>query len=378
MITVLDKRECCGCGACAQRCPHQCITMREDDEGFLYPYINHSLCKDCGLCNSVCPVLLQDKPLTPIKVYAARNKDIQEQMQSSSGGIFVHMAKNILRCGGVVFGAKYNSQWEVEHGYIEDITEIPVLMRSKYVQSRIGNAYKEVECFLKQGRKVLFVGVPCQVSGLKRFLRKEYGNLYLVDIICHGVPSPAVWRGYIKETVNTEELVDVNFRDKKGFSWQKYGMTFIHSNSKEGSTAKNNLFFKGYLHNLFLRPSCYSCPSKSSRSHADITIGDFWGVKKISRSLFDKKGVSMIILNSMHGLDILDNTQLIISETPIDTSLSLNPSYSTCPVSPTQRDSFFEDFISNKYTTCMSISRNLKHYSFMDRLFVVLNNLIKH
>lgn len=201
MIDILDKKDCCGCSSCVQRCPKQCITLKEDNEGFLYPIVNKEICISCGLCEKVCPVLSQGEPRKPLKVYAAKNQDEEIRRQSSSGGVFTLLAEQVIREGGVVFGAIFDENWEVKHDFAETIEGLAPFRGSKYVQSRIDDNYKKAERFLNQGRKVLFSGTPCQIAGLKRFLRNEYDNLLTVDFVCHGVPSPGVWRQYLKETV---------------------------------------------------------------------------------------------------------------------------------------------------------------------------------
>ncbi len=185
MINLAKKEDCCGCNACAQRCPKSCITMQADSEGFLYPQINAQLCNNCGLCEKVCPVINQGNCRKPLKVYAAINKNEYIRIASSSGGVFSALAQKTLSNGGVVFGAAFNKEWGVEHIYIDSTEELKELRGSKYVQSNIGNTYKEAEKFLKQGREVLFSGTPCQIAALKLYLRKEYNNLTTIDIVCH-------------------------------------------------------------------------------------------------------------------------------------------------------------------------------------------------
>lgn len=199
MIDIKDKKLCCGCNACVQRCPKQCISVQKDEEGFLYPIVDLSICIDCGLCEKVCLVLNQGSERNPIEVFAAVNKDDSIRMQSSSGGIFTALAEQIIQEKGVVFGARFDEKWEVKHDYTETIEGLKAFRGSKYVQSRIGDTFSKAEFFLKAGRKVMFTGTPCQIAGLRLFLRKEYENLLAVDIICHGVPSPLVWRKYLGE-----------------------------------------------------------------------------------------------------------------------------------------------------------------------------------
>jgi coenzyme F420-reducing hydrogenase beta subunit len=201
LMEGIDKQACCGCGACAQKCPTGCIIMQEDTEGFLYPEIDKKSCVGCKVCEEVCPSVHPKEPRTPLRVYAAKNKDEAVRLESSSGGIFTVLAEKIIDRKGVVFGARFNEDWEVIHSYVETKEKLSVFRGSKYVQSRIGESYKQAEEFLKAGRFVLFSGTPCQIAGLKLFLKKEYENLVTVDLICHGVPSPGVWRKYLDEFI---------------------------------------------------------------------------------------------------------------------------------------------------------------------------------
>lgn len=197
MIDILDKQKCCGCSACMQRCPKQCIAMQEDSEGFCYPIVDRNACIACGLCEKVCPMLNPYKARKPLEVHAAINRDEQIRRESSSGGIFTLLAEQTIRKGGVVFGARFDGNWEVRHDWCENIEGLGQFRGSKYVQSRIGACYRQAEIFLKSGRSVLFSGTSCQIAGLHRFLGKSYDNLLSVDVICHGVPSPLVWLSLI-------------------------------------------------------------------------------------------------------------------------------------------------------------------------------------
>ena len=242
MIDIKEKNNCCGCSACVQICPKQCISMAADNEGFLYPQVNSAICIDCGLCEKVCLVINQSAPREPLVVYAAKNNNEDIRLKSSSGGIFTLLAEKVIEEGGVVFGAKFDADWNVIHDYTETIEGLAAFRGSKYVQSIIGDNFKTAKQFLNNGRKVLFSGTPCQIAGLKKYLRKEYDNLLTVDVVCHGVPSPMVWRDYLdykrakraagKNTVSSSlkelpVITGISFRDKtKG--WKKYGFRICY------------------------------------------------------------------------------------------------------------------------------------------------------
>lgn len=289
MIQITEKYKCCGCEACAQKCPRQCIQMRTDEEGFWYPEVNKVECIECGLCEKVCPVINQNEDKRPLKLYAAINPDIEVRQKSSSGGIFSLLAQYILSEEGVVFGARLNNKQEVVHDYCETLEGLSVFRGSKYVQSRIGNSYKQAETFLKAGRKVLFSGTSCQIAGLHKYLRKEYENLLTIDVVCHGVPSPLVWRKYCDEILLKKKGVEntikqqsasnirISFRDKSN-GWKNYNMLVKNENDilyKE--CFRENPFMRIFLRNISLRPSCYACPAKSGKSGSDITLADFLG-----------------------------------------------------------------------------------------------------
>lgn len=317
MIDIKDKKLCCGCNACVQRCPKQCISVQEDEEGFLYPIVDLSVCIDCGLCEKVCPVLNQGSERNPIEAFAAVNKDDSIRMQSSSGGIFTALAEQIIQEKGVVFGARFDEKWEVKHDYTETIEGLKAFRGSKYVQSRIGDTFSKAEFFLKAGRKVMFTGTPCQIAGLRLFLRKEYENLLAVDIICHGVPSPLVWRKYLGEKTQQgglESIQSISFRNKNT-GWKSYSFQIEydknHLKSSFSEYASQNIFMKGFLADLYLRPSCYACPTKKLKSGSDITLGDFWGIQHIKPELDDDKGLTAIIINTKKGEVIIENLPLI-------------------------------------------------------------------
>lgn len=359
MISITNKQDCCGCHACASVCAKRSITMQEDNEGFLYPVVDANTCTDCGLCEKVCPVINQDKPRKPLKVYAAKNRNEEIRRQSSSGGIFTPLAEAVIRDGGVVFGAKFDKDWNVVHAWTDTIEGIADFRGSKYVQSTIGDTYREAREFLKQGRKVLFSGTPCQISGLRKFLRKGYDNLLIVDVVCHGVPSPLVWRKYLEETMErlraerdagkntvSSSLMDlpvitaISFRDKT-HGWKKFGFRLRYAASKAAGNSVSissndedstflqpflkNVFMKGFLKNLYLRPSCYACAARSGKSGSDISIADFWGVQNYYPEFDDDKGIGLVLVNTDKGRRAYEQTNADSIESTYEQGLMHNP-----------------------------------------------------
>lgn len=315
MIKITDKTNCCGCNACVQCCPKQCITMHQDEEGFDYPTVNKNDCIDCGLCENVCPVLNCGESKRPIKVYAAKNTNEETRLKSSSRGVFTTLAEDILHKGGVVFGVSFDQEWNAVHTYTENIEGLAAFRGSKYVQSKVGFSYKQVKSFLQNGREVLFTGTPCQIAGLKNFLRKDYPNLLTIEILCHGVPSPKVWQRYLAERkaqFQCNDICQISFRDKRN-GWAQFYMVI---NFKNGNlyTAPffNDTYFKGFLSNLYLRPSCYACKCKNGHANSDIVIADYWNINEALPEYNDNKGISLVLVNSPKGLSNINSLSTLI------------------------------------------------------------------
>lgn len=354
MIELKHKKDCCGCHACVSVCAHRAITMQSDVEGFLYPVVDRDLCTNCGLCEQACPVINQTSSRKPLKVYAAKSNDEELRRQSSSGGIFTLLAEAVIHEGGVVFGARFDGQWNVVHSWTDTPDGLVAFRGSKYVQSVIGNTYNEAKEFLRQGRKVLFTGTPCQIAGLKKFLRKDYDNLLTVDIICHGVPSPLVWQNYIDEMRTKGDIVDVSFRDKT-YGWAQYGFSLSYvspaanaSESLERHTSlfprSENIFMRGFLADLYLRPSCHACPSRSGKSCSDITLGDFWGVKSVHPVMNDDKGCSAVLIHSTKGQMVYDMLLKDDVESAYEYLLAENPSLEHDPKYTKYARQFWQQF----------------------------------
>ena len=298
IIEISNKKECSGCYACVSICPKRCISMQIDNEGFWYPLVDKNECIECGMCEKHCPVKKSKRNYRDIEGYAAINKNSTVQKRSSSGGVFTLLAEYVLENGGVVYGAAFDEEYMVRHIGVERIHELGKLQGSKYVQSQMGSIYLEVKEKLNRGKIVYFSGTPCQVDGLIAFLGKEYDNLICQDIICHGVPSPKIWKQYLKQ-FNIEKNAKILFRDKRT-GWESYSFT-IDQREKYTQRASENLYMKVFLNNLCLRPSCYQCHSKGNFRKSDITLGDFWGVEKVCSEMYNEKGTSLILINSEKG-----------------------------------------------------------------------------
>ena len=307
-ILLASLKDCTACTACVSVCPQGCISMHEDKEGFLQPRIDASLCIECHKCEKICPVINSDSINDDFetKVYAVSNKDDEVRAQSSSGGVFFPLARWVVEQGGVVFGARWNDKWEVVHDYAEDIDGVKAFMRSKYVQSVVGDTLRQAKQFLDAGRWVLYSGTPCQLGGLRAYLGKEYEKLIQVDLICHGVPSPGVWRSYLKDFFGNEKITDINFRDKRR-GWINF-QTAIETITREVcETQMENPYFRGFLTNVYLRNSCYDCRFKSEPRNTDITLADYWGAHLFCPEMCDDKGTSLILVHSPKGCEMLSN-----------------------------------------------------------------------
>lgn len=354
MITIKEKRECCGCGACVQVCPKQCICISADNEGFLYPQVDSTICTNCRLCEKVCPSLNVNGPIPPLIVYAAKCRNENIRMKSSSGGIFTLLAERIISEGGVVFGAKFDESWNVVHDYTETIAGLEAFRGSKYVQSVIGNNYRKAKQFLGEGRKVLFSGTPCQIAGLKKILKKEYTNLLTVDVVCHGTPSPLIWQDYLtyrrtrailKNKVELPQIADISFRDKTS-GWKNFGFKICFSDSCQITPFNKDLFMRGFLKNLYIRPSCYYCVARQGGSGSDISIADYWGAQSIHPELDDDKGVGLVLIYSKQGLTIFDqiknNITYIVSN--YDKAVKYNPCIVSSVEVPAYRNEFWKEY----------------------------------
>lgn len=346
MEQIIEKNKCTGCTACMNICPKHAISMVEDEEGFKHPVIDQDKCIDCGLCKKTCPVLNTVSNKSFNKCYVAYNKDKKSTLiKASSGNIFELVAKHILNENGIVIGAAFDNDNKLKHIAIADIKDLNKLKGSKYLQSDLNNIFSYIKENINV-KKILFVGVPCQVAGLKAYLKKDYDNLITIDLVCHGVPSPKLFAKYIKELEieNNAKVINYNFRDKVS-GWDTYSNTITFKNKHITELHNNNKYMKLFLTDIALRESCYDCNFKTGNKYSDITLGDFWGVKKYYPDMYNKNGVSAIIINTEKGNNIFniikDNT--IYKECKLEEIISGNPSLKISGKCPSKRNEFFKE-----------------------------------
>lgn len=350
MINVLDKHNCVGCRGCEQICPKHCISISTDSEGFKYPIVDIDKCIDCHLCEKVCPVLIDTDSKKPLMALGCKAKSEEIQLRSSSGGIFSIIAGEILSNNGLVYGASFDEEFRVKHICVDNIDDIDTLRRSKYVQSDTSDTFNSVKKNLEAGRVVLYCGTPCQIKGLKLFLRKQYDNLIAVDFVCHGVPSPKVWQDYLYGLCENEgmgiSVESVNFRSKSAGGWHNFALEF-HFKDKDGHiTTKvqhphDNPYHQLFSQDISLRPSCYKCPAKGFSSGSDLTLADFWGVQKVAPDFDDNNGVSLVFINTEKGKSLVDSLSIKRKEVDVASATKSNPSVYRSVSEPPRRVKFF-------------------------------------
>ena len=308
-----EQEHCCGCTACASICPNNCITIEtEENTGFHYPVLTKPEdCIHCNLCNQVCPNKKQFNVLhfvSNAKYIISSNDDIRKK--SASGGVFYHVAKWMIENNGMVCGARYDENFNVKHVIIDKQNEIETLMSSKYSESNLEGIFNKIKEILDNNRKILFAGTPCQVHGLKSFLRKEYENLITIDLLCYGIQSPKAWKKYREFiTANNKKIKSINMRDKSK-SWQDYSMKVVFDNGEVYTKTKNeDPYLRTYSKGLYIRTSCFECNLKAFPRKSDITIGDFWDIDKIMPKQNDGKGAGILFINTNRGQSIIDEIE---------------------------------------------------------------------
>lgn len=381
-IVSLDER-CCGCGACAAACPKSCISMEADAWGFPRPKVDASECIDCGRCASACPVLSPGHADEVCSVYWAKSKNDGELARSSSGGIFGLMASDVLASGGVVVGAAWNEdRRSVSHVIVDDPSGLDAVMRSKYVQSTVPlGVYQGVRQAIKEGRRVLFAGTGCQIAGLRGYLgfQADFDSLLTVDVVCHGVPSPALWDRWAayREASSGARLADVNMRSKTT-GWLSFSATYEYEAEKgsspmvESSVFRDDWYFKAFLSNACLRPSCFTCPVKRSCG-SDVTLADYWGVQSAHPEVDYSGGVSAVICNTAKGDAAFKAISIMLDSgsSTFEKVLAGNPSLTSSVHPYAHYDNFMSDVAAGR-----DIPELMRAYEFKPALFQRIRSLL--
>ena len=377
MITVDNKSKCTGCAACMNACPKKCIEMELDAEGFLYPVIDTLRCINCNLCNKVCHMenaFSRNQGYSCV-YYGAYNKSKEIKKDSSSGGIFWELAEHVIRKNGVVYGVELNDRFHVAHGRATNIRECEKFRKSKYLESNIRLTLIDVKKDLDEGHLVLFSGTPCQIAGLYSYINNDYDNLITCDVVCHGVPSKAVFNKYIDElNIKTnDKATSIVWRDKR-LGWKPNRVSIQFESGKEIiNTSSDNPYQRGFLQNLYLRPSCYKCPYAKLPRISDISLADFWGYDGDLKNT--NEGLSIVIISSDLGKKIfekvMDSCEVEeVTENYVKQKsrhVHRNPRYNK------NRDFFFKDF------NCLSFEQVRKKYispSLVRRCFTRLIKII--
>ena len=372
------RNQCSGCGACSVVCPRNCIEMTDDSEGFRYPIIEQAKCISCRKCETVCPIITSPYLSQGTTAVAAQNREELIRKESSSGGIFSALAEYVLNKGGLVCAAIYDEKQMVQHVFIDRLDGIGAARGAKYAQSRSEKCFLKIKDELQKNRYVLFIGTPCQTAGLYQYLGMKYKTLLLVDMICHGVPSPKVWEKYLQERKALDapqsEFQNINLRSKEsGWSHYSYSVKIQYRNGiVYRKLQEQDWYMRGFTQNLYLRPSCSECRFKGVERCSDLTLGDCWGIWDIAPEFDDNQGTSLLLIHSEKGRQVWMNVNSEFRTYPlsIEQAISKNPSAIVCSKPHFKREQFFNALYSETPMTkviqdCLAPQ---SHNSFFQRL----------
>ncbi len=348
-MQIYKNRELCsGCSNCANKCPKECIKMVPDDKGFLYPEVDESKCINCLKCQKACPTYSEESEKSIPKMFSYTSNNAEVLERCSSGGAFGMIADMVLSENGYVCGAVWTSDLKVKHTVTNSTETVKKMYGSKYLQSDLGDCFKTIESLLKEEKQVLFSGTPCQALALRKFLNKPYPNLIIVDFICHSIPSPKVFDEY-KKLLEKEngKLKSFSFRDKTD-GWEKYSLKAEFENKTELYPHNGNAYMELFLDGIIHRECCNSCTVKTKTGYvSDITLADFWGVKDINPQVYNKKGVSAILINTEKGNRILQNADL--TECNPEPFFKVNSAYNTTVNKSPKTELFWNMFYNNGF-----------------------------
>lgn len=388
-ITDLNKKDCCGCTACASVCPKNCIDMATDKEGFKYPAVNADLCINCNLCQKVCPVINSNisSDARPLQSLIVRNKDTEIVRNSTSGGAVTAFTKEIVKAKGIVFGCVFDENFDIVHTSAETLQELSAFKGSKYVESQLGDTYKKIKLQLESGRKVLFVGTPCQVEGLISYLKKPFENLYTIDFVCRGVPSPLIWEKYRLAMTKKykSEIVYAKFREKT-YGYHSANLTLKYANGKKSAeNTKTDYLLKSFFDDICSRPSCYDCKFKTAKRSSDLTVFDCWNISRyVPNVADDDKGLTAVFVQSEKGKKLLEKVKDSFICYPADTELLLKTDgyMAVKSVSPHPKRSAYFEMVNNGVSldkvvaTLIPIKLSRKIFSRM-KGFLYKTNMLK-
>ena len=363
-ISGLDAKDCCSCGACYNICPVGAISMEQNEEGFYKPVIDKEKCTNCGLCVKTCPTLNTEyKNSKNPDIYAVMG-DYSLRMKSSSGGMFSLLSEYILDKGGYVCGAAYNEDWAVSHIIVDNKEDLAKLRKSKYMQSNTGDIYKQIKKLLDDDKYVLFSGCPCQVAGLNAYLKKSYDKLLTVDLVCHGVPSPAVFQKFLKENYPDSEVVNVDFREKEVLGWTTPTVIKYKNGEVYRKAFNECLYFRGFIANMFLNKHCGDCNFNKIPRQGDITLGDFWQIRQYNEQFTDGKGTGLVLVNNEKGrkfVDYVKSDLKLFEKVPMDFALKSNPNLNCSFKHHKNRDLFFKYLKNHSYEEAFKYAAGEKY-----------------
>lgn len=344
-MQICDKKSCTGCSACYNACPRKCIEMTESEEGSLIPYVDTDKCVHCNICKSVCPENNNIKYNNPINVYAAWSLNEEIRKTSSSGGLAFEIYKFIIENGGIAVGTKFNEKMKLQHKIATTIEEIQEFKGSKYVQSSIGKIYTEIKNNLLNSKTVVFVGTPCQIAGLKNYLRNiDTKNLFLIDLICHGVPPQRYLKDYLEYLKINKQIDNISFRGKNNWNFTAYKedkIVYMKHN-------KEDLYYKAFLNSLFYRENCYHCKYARKERVADISLGDFWGLgDKEKFNYSTKDGVSLVLVNTEKGKRLIQKlkNRIFMEERTLEEAMNGNAQLNHPSIKKQEVDEFKKIYI---------------------------------
>lgn len=372
MINIDSLENCCGCAACVNACPKQCISMYPDKKGFLYPKVDDTRCIDCKLCEKVCPLITKTTEHPPISTEAVRSSSLNEVMLSSSGAICHELSRYFLEHRGIVYGAAWSEKLTVKHIRVDNVSDLEKIRCSKYLQSNLYDSYPKAKEDLMNGLQVLFIGTPCQIAGLKCYLRKDYDNLTTIDFVCHGVPSSSIFNRTVAilEKDKNKNVLHVNFRSKRE-NWREFGTEFTFRNGDMYYIRHSKFFFfRGFMSNLYLRDCCYDCHFVNHKNCSDLTVADLWGIEYVMPAKDNNTGMNLVMVRTQKGEALLEKNSTMLECFPYNynDAVRYNPAIETSP-KPHILSGFYW-----KYLTKLPVKTGVLIALFLGRLLHILGN----